>query len=260
MGSIPLAYISYLIIIKTNVIEITLNYLVALAFDQIAMRPATACAQCRIGKRRCDLTSGAGTCSPCARRNLPCSAGSTKTSSGNEQLLRTETMPPQSPQPRLAASAEEEILLVDLYFEFIHDLPHSLFHEDTFKRSVLEGTASKPVLLAMMGMSARSVYHERSLKVVHSPGFPYLTYYACSFATQPDVRARGAWYRTRARDALKEVLEQVSVETLQACILVGNNCMGDCDTDGESLYLGKRSSPYHIITKPQLRPSLRLGR
>ncbi|OAL53497.1 hypothetical protein IQ07DRAFT_608882 [Pyrenochaeta sp. DS3sAY3a] len=57
------------------------------------------------------------------------------------------------------------------------------------------------------------------------------------FATQPDVRARGAWYRARARDALKEVLEQVSVETLQACILVGNNCMGDCDMDGESLYL-----------------------
>lgn len=86
-----------------------------------------------------------------------------------------------------------------------------------------------------------------------------LTYYACSFAIQPDVRARGPWYRTRARDALKEVLEQVSVETLQACILVGNNCMGDCDMDGESLYLGKQS-PYHIIAKPHLRLSLRLGR
>lgn len=72
-------------------------------------------------------------------------------------------------------------------------------------------------------------------------------YYARSFSTQPDVRARGAWYRTRGRDALKQILEQICVETLQACILVGNNCMGDGDTDAESLYLGR-----HIITQPLL--------
>ena len=72
-------------------------------------------------------------------------------------------------------------------------------------------------------------------------------YYARSFATQPDVRARGAWYRTRGRDALKQILEQICVETLQACILVGNNCMGDGDTDAESLYLGR-----HIIPQPLL--------
>jgi hypothetical protein len=50
---------------------------------------------------------------------------------------------------------EETIHLVDLYFRFIHDQPHSLFHEPSFKASVMAGTASPPVLLSMMGMSAR---------------------------------------------------------------------------------------------------------
>lgn len=45
--------------------------------------------------------------------------------------------------------------LVDLYFRFMHDSPHSLFHEPTFKARVVEGTVSQPVLLAMMGLSAR---------------------------------------------------------------------------------------------------------
>jgi hypothetical protein len=52
---------------------------------------------------------------------------------------------------------EEEVELVDLYFKYIHNQPHSIFHEATFKQSVLEGTVSQPVLLAMIGMSARLV-------------------------------------------------------------------------------------------------------
>lgn len=82
----------------------------------------------------------------------------------------------------------------------------------------------------------------QSSRFVGCPVFSLLIDYTLSFATQSDVRARGAWYRTRARDALKQVLEQICVETLQACILVGNNCMGDGDTDTESLYLGRHTT------------------
>lgn len=114
-----------------------------------SMRPATACAQCRVGKRRCDLTANAGTCTPCARRNLPCSAGGTEPSRITQQ--------PRSPRELPSVTSEEELQLVDLYFQFIHNQPHSLFHEATFKRNVVEGTVSKPVLLAMIGMSARLV-------------------------------------------------------------------------------------------------------
>ncbi|KAK7403497.1 hypothetical protein QQX98_010727 [Neonectria punicea] len=75
----------------------------------------------------------------------------------------------------------------------------------------MAGTASQPVLLSMMGMSPR-------------------------FATRPDVRTRGTMYCAKAKTALKDDLEHVCIENIQACILVGNNCMGDCDADAESLY------------------------
>lgn len=53
-------------------------------------------------------------------------------------------------------AGDEEILsLVELYFKFMHDKPHTLFHEPTFRSSVANGTASRQVLLSMMGLSAR---------------------------------------------------------------------------------------------------------
>lgn len=119
------------------------------------MRPATACTQCRVGKRRCDLTTATGSCSPCTRRNLPCSAGNTNISSDNIEQPSHKFTPPQPHQQLASPASEEEIALVNLYFQYIHNLPHSLFHEATFKQSVVQGTVSKPVLLAMMGMSAR---------------------------------------------------------------------------------------------------------
>lgn len=51
--------------------------------------------------------------------------------------------------------SEEIIYLVDLYFEYIHDKPHSLFHEPSLKGSVVDGTVSRAVLLSMVGLSAR---------------------------------------------------------------------------------------------------------
>ncbi|KAH7165172.1 hypothetical protein EDB81DRAFT_778789 [Dactylonectria macrodidyma] len=43
-------------------------------------------------------------------------------------------------------------------------------------------------------------------------------------------------YAAQGRAALKDDLEHPCVENIQACILVGNNCFGDCNADAESLY------------------------
>jgi hypothetical protein len=59
------------------------------------------------------------------------------------------------PTTRIAGRDEEVFHLVELYFTFMNDKPHSLFHEPSFKVSVLEGSASRTVLLSMMGLSAR---------------------------------------------------------------------------------------------------------
>jgi hypothetical protein len=47
-------------------------------------------------------------------------------------------------------------------------------------------------------------------------------------------------YRKKACAALKEDLENICIENVQACILVGNNFFGDGDADAESLYFGKQ--------------------
>ncbi|KAF5003572.1 hypothetical protein FDECE_9886 [Fusarium decemcellulare] len=180
------------------------------------MRPAKACLQCRSGKRRCDRT-GDSACTQCIQRHLACSAVA-----NNDQPSQSSI----TTQPRPAAPStfcsEETIHLVDLYFQFIHNQPHSLFHEATFKQSVISGTVSQPVLLGMMGMSAR-------------------------FATQPDIRSRGPMYCAKAKVALKEDLEHVCIENIQACILVGNNFMGDCEADVESLYFALATRMAQIL-------------
>lgn len=59
-------------------------------------------------------------------------------------------------------------------------------------------------------------------------------------------------YATKAKTALKDDLEHMCVENIQACILVGNTCFGDCNADAESLYFGTQllsdtvSEPTHI--------------
>ncbi|KAF5262559.1 hypothetical protein FOXYS1_6712 [Fusarium oxysporum] len=136
--------------------------------------------------------------------------------------------PPRSIQSIHAQ--DERMYLVNLYFRFIHDSPHSLFHEPTFKASAAEGTVSKPVLLAMLGLSAR-------------------------FATEPDIVARGPMYRAQATAALKEDLEHICIENIQACILVGNNFFGEGDADAESLYFGLASRMTQILKLGEINES-----
>ncbi|KAM5362145.1 hypothetical protein ACJA88_014163 [Fusarium oxysporum] len=106
----------------------------------------------------------------------------------------------------------------------------NLFHEPTFKASAAEGTVSKPVLLAMLGLSAR-------------------------FATEPDIVARGPMYRAQATAALKEDLEHICIENIQACILVGNNFFGEGDADAESLYFGLASRMTQILKLGEINES-----
>jgi len=47
--------------------------------------------------------------------------------------------------------------LVNLYFDFIHDQFHSLFHKPSLVEDVKKGEVSPVILLAMMALSARSL-------------------------------------------------------------------------------------------------------
>lgn len=45
-------------------------------------------------------------------------------------------------------------------------------------------------------------------------------------------------YRAEATKSLKDDLEHICLENIQACILVGNNFFGEGDAGVESLYFG----------------------
>jgi hypothetical protein len=59
------------------------------------------------------------------------------------------------PLPKASAVDDETIYLVDLYFRFIHDQPHSLFHKPSLRSNVVAGLVREPVLFGILGNAAR---------------------------------------------------------------------------------------------------------
>jgi hypothetical protein len=116
------------------------------------MRPVTACLQCRVGKRKCDR-NGNGTCFQCLQRKLTCSAASEAHGDVQAATIQWPLGSFQTPFER------ESTHLVDLYFRYMHDKPHTLFHEPSTKASVANKTISRTVLMSMMGLSARYDQH-----------------------------------------------------------------------------------------------------
>ncbi|KAF3916728.1 hypothetical protein ABW20_dc0106802 [Dactylellina cionopaga] len=109
--------------------------------------------------------------------------------------------------------SEQIFKLVDLYFDYIHDKPHILFHEPSLKRSVRDGTVSRTVLLSLIAISAR-------------------------FADDPEVRALGPAYAQEAKSCFKAELERVCIENIQAAIVIANIFLAEGDSRAESLYYG----------------------
>lgn len=120
------------------------------------------------------------------------------------QLNKTPSLPPQ------ALCVE----LVNLYFDFIHDQFHSLFHRKTFEEDLRRGKVPPVVLYAMMALSAR-------------------------FSTNPafatvDPRDRTSGYMKESERLLN--IREVSLTTIQACILLGALCITEGDGYGECVY------------------------
>jgi Fungal Zn(2)-Cys(6) binuclear cluster domain len=112
------------------------------------MKLSSACLQCRSGKRKCDRALGTA-CQQCKKRGLQCS--SLQRDAPTTTLLPSVQTFPSSSLPR--AEIVEE--LVDLYICYIHDKPHSLFHEPSLRQAARDGTLHHGVLFGIVGLSAR---------------------------------------------------------------------------------------------------------
>lgn len=121
----------------------------------------------RSRRRKCHIPSDGGRCAYCLAQNLNCSRAG---SSVKASLL------PESPghslghgpSPASSGSSNDplspvlgggdralKVELVELYFKYIHDQFHSLFHRPSFMLDLEQGTAPPVIVYAMMALSAR---------------------------------------------------------------------------------------------------------
>lgn len=59
-----------------------------------------------------------------------------------------------------------------------------------------------------------------------------------SFVKDPGLRSRGSLCTAEAKVVVKNDLENICIENIQACILIGSICLGNGDPNAKSLYFG----------------------
>lgn len=104
--------------------------------------------------------------------------------------------------------------LVELYFRFVHIAFHNLFHRQTFLARVKEASIPKILFFGVASLSAR-------------------------FSTHPAFASTDPWDRGRPYlDETKRLLdlENTSLETIQACMLLASNASVEGDPMTESIY------------------------
>lgn len=104
--------------------------------------------------------------------------------------------------------------LVDLYFNYIHDQFHSMYHRSSFMEDVATEKVPEIVLLAMLALSARFSFHE--------------------IFAGTDPRQRGESYR-KASERLFNI-RAINPTTIQVCVLLGAYAAASGETDVENLY------------------------
>lgn len=102
----------------------------------------------------------------------------------------------------------------NLYFRYIHDTFHSLFHQPSVEDDIANGTLPQVLLLGIISLASR---------FSQNPFFDGI-----------DPRVRGQPYAKEAQRILD--LREVSVTTIQACVLLGAFVVTEGEAAAESLY------------------------
>ncbi|KAH7411361.1 fungal-specific transcription factor [Cadophora sp. MPI-SDFR-AT-0126] len=182
------------------------------------MRTSTACVACRSRRKRCIFLARDIVCTHCREKQLDC----TGPRLGSQLIPRNDittltavvqkSNPPVSNLLRLPTPIVLEI--VELYFDLIHDQFHTLFHRPSFTESVAKGTAPPVILYAMLALSAR-------------------------FSTNLAFEEHCYWDRGSgfAKESARLLdIRDVSLSTIQACILLGTVSRSEGDAAAESVY------------------------
>ncbi|KAL4939200.1 hypothetical protein BDV06DRAFT_39076 [Aspergillus oleicola] len=189
-----------------------------------ARRPrAGACVTCRSRKRRCVPTSTGGPCQLCHSLSKSCSLGlarrSTRADGGQPPTVEDRRSSAASEDaPTGLASRQLFTELVHLYFRYIHDIPHTIFHEPTFMRRLNDGTAPMIHIYAMCALAAR---------FSNNPVFGNTA--PCD---------RGKFFATEAVRLCQPYMISPSLESVQGFLLIGYYFSGEGNVDGKHIYIG----------------------
>ncbi|KAF4438390.1 hypothetical protein FACUT_4943 [Fusarium acutatum] len=200
------------------------------------MRPLSACIACRDRRKKCDRSRPGLSCNFCIKRGLDC-VGVT----GDPVLDNLETHyeplghQAEDGRPRHvsslvvpdAALAEE---LASLYFRYMHITFHNIFHRATFIAQVKDSSIPKILFFGVAGLSAR-------------------------YSTHPVFASITPWDRGRPyRDECKRLLdlEDTSLISIQACMLLAANASVEGDSRTESVYQAIASRMAMLLDLPNL--------
>ncbi|KAF6807728.1 C6 transcription factor [Colletotrichum sojae] len=237
------------------------------------MRKPSACATCRARRRKCQTREGLVGCIYCSERGIKCvqkpppggyyeqrenqrkqneeerqqhhhrqqqgsqgsqgSQGHASVSPGSHasgRCSRCET----TPHARLP-SLPIRLDLVRLYFDYVHDQFHSLFHRPSFVEDALADRVPEGILYGICALSAR-------------------------FSTDPvfadiDPRDRVHGYLQAAEKCLN--IRDVSLTTIQLCVLIGAAWTADGNGEAENIYYGVACRMAQLLDLPS-RPATSL--
>jgi hypothetical protein len=104
--------------------------------------------------------------------------------------------------------------LADLYFDYIHDQFHSMYHRPSFMDDVANNRVPEVVLLAIIALSSRFSVNDHFIET--------------------DPRKRGEPYRKASEKLIN--MRDMNPTTIQACVLLGAYAAASGETDVENLY------------------------
>jgi hypothetical protein len=120
--------------------------------------------------------------------------------------------------------------LVLLYFQHVHDKHHSLFHQPSVELELENGQVPDILLYAMMALGARYVTGILFLDLI----LRSIRFSASTSLAHTEPRYRGSEFVEKAKSLLD--MTEISVTTIQACVLLGTISFSESKSEAEALY------------------------
>lgn len=110
-------------------------------------------------RRKCDIPAPGRSCSYCSARGLACTRKQLpvpkRSSTPNESPAGTVSLPEKCTLPDQPLCTE----LVELYFDYVHDKFHSLFHRPSLIEDIRRGQAPENIIYGILALSARYAFN-----------------------------------------------------------------------------------------------------